>query len=69
MDIRTKFQVSDELFTLKDMKIISFRVQNISVFCAHKDIKISYGNGVDYNFYEERVCFRTKEDLLRFIQE
>lgn len=69
MDIRTKFQVGDELFTLKDMKIISFRVQNISVFCAHKDIKISYGNGVDYNFYEERVCFRTKEDLLRFIQE
>ena len=54
MDIRTKFQVGDELFTLKDMKIISFRVQNISVFCAHKDIKISYGNGVDYNFYEER---------------
>ena len=35
MDIRTKFQVGDELFTLKDMKIISFRVQNISVFCAH----------------------------------
>lgn len=69
MDIRTKFQVGDELFTLKDMKIISFRVQNISIFCAQKNIRISYGNGVDYNFYEERECFRTKEDLLMFIQE
>lgn len=67
MQVITKFNVGDEVFTIKDMHIYSFIINNVNVFCSKSGVKISYGDD-SYSFYEEEDCFKSKEELLNFIQ-
>lgn len=67
MDIRTKFNVGDEVFTIKDMRIISFVVKYIDVFSSEIGTKKSYSDE-SCVFFEEEKCFKTRKELLAFIQ-
>lgn len=67
MQVTTKFNVGDEVFTIKDMRIYSFIIKSVNVFCSKSGVKKSYGDD-SYSFYEEEDCFKFKEELLNFIQ-
>ncbi len=69
MEIKTKFNVGDVLFTIKDVRIVSFTVGRVNVLCD-KDIKrISYiEEGTLFASYNEDECFSSREELLAHIQ-
>lgn len=69
MEIKTKFNVGDVLFTIKNMHVVSFTVQCVSVFCDKDRKSISYfEEGKLLNSHKEEECFTSKEKLLAYIQ-
>ena len=69
MEIKTKFNVGDVLFTVKDMHIISFTVKIVSAFCDKDEKRISYIEDENlFASHKEEECFTSKEELLAFIQ-
>ncbi len=69
MEIKTKFNVGDVLFTINDMHIVSFTVKSVSVFCDKDGKSISYfEEGKLLDSHKEAECFTSKEELLAYIQ-
>lgn len=69
MEIKTKFNVGDVLFTIKNMHVVSFTVKCVSVFCDKDEKRISYlEDGNLFASHKEEECFTSKEELLAFIQ-
>ena len=69
MEIKTKFNVGDVLFTIKDMHIQSFTVKMVSVFCDNEK-RVSYvEEGNLFASHKEKDCFSSKEELLAYIQQ
>ena len=69
MEIKTKFNVGDVLFTINDMHIVSFTVKSVSVFCDKDRKSISYFEECKLlDSHKETECFTSKEELLAYIQ-
>lgn len=72
MDIKTRFNIGDKVFTIdkKTMKVREFEIGSASVF-ASKDEKldVKYYDNEYYSRdgYEESFCFATEKELLGFI--
>lgn len=78
MEIQTKYDIGDILWTIDHEDVKKFTVQEIRIgvgkaqmnniigwepMCFSKDVFIEYaGNNIDY--HAEDKCFRTKEDLI-----
>lgn len=67
MEIKTKFNIGDTLFTIKNMHVISFNVKAVSAFSSEGIRNVNYMSDA-FDFYKEADCFKTKEGLLAFIQ-
>lgn len=67
MQVTTKFNVGDELYTIANMKIVKFKVSSLSIFVDKNLTTVSYfGDG--YDSYKEDNCFRTEDELLNFLR-
>lgn len=66
MEFKTKFNIGDKVFTIKEMRIFHFVIKSVSVYNSEMGTRISYSDGTFY-FYEEQNCFRSEEELLNFI--
>ena len=67
MNITTKFNVGDTIFTINPstLKAIAFKVANIDVFARNGKLDIRYATEKDYPYetYKEEMCFKTREEL------
>lgn len=64
MEITTKFNVSDTLWTVRECKAIQFNVARIHL---SKD-GISYWDE-EYHSHPEENCFATKDELIKHLFE
>lgn len=70
MEIKTKYDLWQEVFFLHNNKVHSFQIDSISVKAialggGEEEIEISYKlNGLSNSFYESDL-FATKEELLK----
>ena len=68
MELRTKYKIGDNVFTLsKEMKIVEKEVKRVSVFVWPDETRVNY-DFVDGGDSYEEMCFGTKDELLKFIQ-
>lgn len=71
MEIKTKFNIGDKVFTIdKDsFKIKEFKVASMMVFFnSTGNLRTTLYPADDYiSSYEEEKCFSTREDLLKYI--
>jgi hypothetical protein len=65
MEIKTKFNIGDTLFTIENMRITSFEVEAVSVLMMKENAIVSYYSGVVSHL--ETECFPTKETLIDYI--
>lgn len=63
MEIKTKYNVGDTLYTIEHFKIIKFEVARIYVFTYENGVNIFYSskNYIDHN---EKECFKTEDELI-----
>lgn len=63
MEIKTKYNVGDTLYTIEHFKIIKFEVARICIFTYENGVNIFYSskNYIDYN---ENECFQTEDELI-----
>lgn len=67
MELESKWNVGDELYTIANMKIVKFKVSSVSIFGGKTFTNVSYfGDG--YDSYKEDNCFKTEEELLNFLR-
>ena len=72
MNIKTKFNVGDKVFTIdpSTIKIREFEVEQVKVLAEGGDVKVRYhakGDSIFREDYPEEKCFNTTEELLTFI--
>lgn len=65
MEIKTKFNIGDTLFTIENMRITSFEIDAVSVFMTKKSVAVNYYSGMIS--HKETECFPTKEALIDYI--
>ena len=65
MEIKTKFNIGDTLFTIENMRITSFEIDAVSVLMTKKSVATNYYSGV--TSHKETECFPTKEALIDYI--
>lgn len=65
MEIKTKFNIGDTLFTIENMRITSFEIDAVSVLMTKENAIVSYYSGVVS--HRETECFPTKETLIDYI--
>ncbi|MBA7489039.1 MAG: hypothetical protein HG422_08465 [Prevotella sp.] len=65
MEIKTKFNIGDTLFTIENMRITSFEIDTVGVFMTKKNVTVNYYSGVIP--HKETECFPTKEALIDYI--
>ena len=71
MEIKTKFDLWQEVFFLHNNKVHSFQIDSISVRVialggGEEEIEISYQlNGLTTDRFDEKDLFATKEELLK----
>jgi hypothetical protein len=67
MDIKTKFNVGDKLWTIKDFKAYEFEVGRISIYADKQNADVNYypkGDFMSTDSYKEINCYSTKEELI-----
>ncbi len=68
MEISTKYNIGDNVFTLsKESKIVERTIQRISIFAYSDEVRVNYSFTDDSSEYET-MCFPSKEALLEYIQ-
>lgn len=68
MEIKTKYNLGDNVFTLsKEMKIVEKEVKRVSVFVWPDETRVNYDFVDGSDAYEDK-CFASKEELLKHIQ-
>ena len=65
MEIKTKFNIGDTLFTIENMRITSFEIDAVSVLMTKKSVTVNYYSGVIS--HKETECFPTRESLIDYI--
>lgn len=68
MEIKTKYNVGDKLWTIKDCKAIEFEVGSLLINVNNDKKRISYYPKTDVfstENYEEDICFSSKEELIK----
>lgn len=68
MKVETKYNLGECLWTINDMKLISFTVGKINVYYDKDGTRINYyPEGSVCDCYKEGVCFPTKKALIEHL--
>lgn len=68
MEISTKYNIGDNVFTLsKESKIVERTIERVSIFAYSDEVRINY-TFTDTSSEYETMCFPSKEALLEYIQ-
>ena len=72
MNIKTKFNVSDEVWVIRNNKPYSFRIQSIQMKLDYTALDLYYTAatrpfvpGVSLEWFNEKDCFKSKQALLK----
>lgn len=68
MDITTKFNVGDKLWTIKDCKAYEFEVDRIRIYANKTNTDVYYYPKCDVmssESYKEDNCYSSKEELIK----
>lgn len=66
MEIKTKFNVGDKVFYMRDNRVQSEEVRGIQVLIHRSEVNIIvYVSSGDKRGYTEDVLFESKEELLK----
>ena len=68
MDITTKFNVGDKLWTIKDCKTYEFEVGLINIYANNLKTDVYYypkGDIMSSESFKEDNCYPSKEDLIK----
>lgn len=65
MEIKTKFNLGDSVWTICDFKAVEIEVRAMSV----DEDGVWLLTAGDYRRYHEDHCFATKEELIKYITE
>lgn len=66
MEIKTKFNVGDKVFYMRDNRVQSEEVRGIQVLIHRSEVNIIvYVSSGDKRGYAEDVLFESKEELLK----
>lgn len=66
-----KFKIGQEVWCVKFMKIIKFKINKIEIYRgeAEEENRILYGNWEDMTYQIEENCFATKEEAQAKLEE
>ena len=69
--IRPKFKVGQEIWCIRFMKIIKFKINKIEIYRveSEEENRILYGNWEDMTYQIEENCFLTKEEAQAKLKE
>lgn len=65
MEIKTKFNINDEIWTMADNKAVTGIIKSISINIISNKTEINYVMMFNNRIREESKCFKTKEELLK----
>lgn len=69
MEFKTNFQVGDELVSMtRYLKIVTFKVKKVIVTATAEETEVSYMAEGGYDTYDERLCFRSEDELFAYIK-
>ena len=72
MEIKTKYNLYDEVYIIKENKIVKRTISGVNVFAGVNSIRVSYDlkkDTTDYtNMTSEEDVFPSKEALLEYLQ-
>ena len=68
MEVRTKYNVGNKLWTINKNKALEFEVESVSARVDEQETMILYYAKEENTFigtaYEEKYCFASKEELI-----
>lgn len=69
--IEPKFKVGQEVWCVKFMKIIKFKINKIEIYRgeAEEENRILYGNWEDMTYQIEENCFATEDEAKKHLEE
>ena len=69
--IEPKFKIGQEVWCVKFMKIIKFKINKIEIYRgeAEEENRILYGNWEDMTYQIEENCFATEEEAKAKLEE
>lgn len=68
MEITTKFSIGEKVYGINCFrKMVEFTITHINVY-VRSDIEFKYA-GSDLSFIEEKYCFKTRDELINYINE
>lgn len=68
MDIKSKYNVGDIIFTIDGFKIVRFEVKSVSVLADENGVSVYYNRNGSYHSYPEKECFDSENSLINFIK-
>ena len=70
MEVKTKFNIGDIVYTIepKKMKIKEVKIASVTVFCYTSETVVKIYDEVGDGYYEEK-CFSSEKELLTYITE
>ena len=69
MNIKTKFNVGDHIFTIKDCEVKEIEVNKVVIFADNDGVQIHYHEGglLTGTHVDERNAYSSREELVRKI--
>ncbi len=68
MEIKSKYNVGDIIFTIDGFKIVRFEVKSVSVLADENGVSVYYNRNGSYHSYPEKECFDSENSLINFIK-
>lgn len=67
MEIKSKYNVGDTLYTIEDMKVLKFEVYAVSSFWSKHVNGVSYHRKDSFSSYAEEKCFKSESELINHL--
>lgn len=67
MEIKSKYNVGDTLYTIEDMKVLKFEVYAVSSFWSKHVNGVSYHRSDSFSSYAEEKCFKSETELINHL--
>ena len=71
MTIKTKYNVGDKVYTIdkNSMKVLPFKIKTIVSISDESTAVRLTPEGKDYDSYDEKRCFPSEDELIRYITD
>lgn len=75
MEVKTKYEIGDEVWTMLNNRPHYFRIVAIGVFCYPNRIgvrnmentNVCHRSNPQHLYFDEKMCFPTKEELIKHL--